>query len=995
MAASMQFSLLGPLLVRGDGIAVPVPPGKQRVLLAALLLNANRPVEVGQLAETLWGAKPPASARQSLQNHVMRLRRCLADTGHTRIVAQPNGYLIRVQDDELDVDRFEAALAAARQHVRAGSWAEGGAVLRTALAMWRGEPLAGVLSDALALREVPRLAEMRLQALETLIDADLHLGRHADVIADLERLTAAYPLRERLHAMLMLALYRDGRQGEALAAYQHARRVLIDELGADPGIELRRLHRYILSAHAARSARLAGGRPNDRTMDAYVPGRAPGRPAPAQLPADVADFTGREDVVADLCRWLGEAARGGSPGSVMVSAVAGQAGIGKTAVVLHAAHRVVGRFPDGCLYANLQGASRPLGPGEVLARFLRDLGVDGSAIPSGEQERAGAYRSRLAGRRMLIVLDDARDAAQVRPLLPGRAGCAALVTSRNWLADLDGAAVVELGVLSRLEARALFGRMVGEQRAAAEPDGVEAVLDACAGLPLAIRIAAARLVSRPTWLITSLAKRLADEQRRLDELAHGDRAVRASFQVSYAALPSGDGTGDRPDPARAFRLLGLWPGKDLGLLAAAALLGRPRDQAQRELEALVDTHLLDSPAEGRYRFHDLLRVFAAERAREQEPAAARNEAMRRLLTWYLQAVAAAVRVIAPARVLPVFEPSAPAADQPIFADYWSAMRWCEDELTNIVTATAEAASRSLHSIAWKLPVAAWGFFDLRQHWAEWIATHRAALDSARHMSDQHAQAWVLNNLGIAYAQQLRCEEAIGYLQRALAIRCEIGDRHGEAHSLNNLANALKYLRRYPESAARYQQALLIRREVNDRAGEALTLGNLGGLYRDMHAFEDAIVHLEKALEISRDTGDRHMQANNLDGLAEVFLDLERLDDATRCNIQALRMYADMGNRYGVADSLHKLGHTLRRLDRQEDARRFWDRALAIYRQLSHPKAGLIQASLDQITRDNSCHPASSPPAAGHDDEMVNAILDAADCVRERGIRDRMAADQAI
>jgi tetratricopeptide (TPR) repeat protein len=379
-------------------------------------------------------------------------------------------------------------------------------------------------------------------------------------------------------------------------------------------------------------------------------------------------------------------------------------------------------------------------------------------------------------------------------------------------------------------------------------------------------------------------------------------------------------------------------------------------------------------------------MFATERAHEEEPGAAGSEAMSRLLTWYLQAVAAAVRVIASARVLPVFESAAPAAQQPVFTSYWAAMRWCDDELTNIVTATAEAASRGLHSIAWKLPVAAWGFFDLRQHWAEWIATHRTALQSARHLGDRHAQAWVLNNLGIAFAQQLRSEEAISYLRRALAMRREIGDRHGEAHSLNNLATALKYLRRYPESAACYQQALPIRREVGDRVGEALTLGNLGGLYRDMRAFEDAIIHLEKALKISRDIGDRHTQANYADGLAEVFLDLERFDDATRCSIQALRIYADMGNRYGVALSLRQLGQILRRLGYQEDARRFWEQALAIYRQIGHPEADLIQAYLDQLTRDNPCHPTtSSPPAACQHDGVISAILNAADCAGRYGI----------
>jgi DNA-binding SARP family transcriptional activator len=985
--------MLGPLLVRRAGTVLPVPAGRQRALLAALLVDANHVVPVAALTEALWGDSPPPSERVSLHNYVKRLRQSLGDAAHSRISTHPGGYLIRVGPGELDVSRFEALLAGAREAARAGCWDRAAERLDSALSLWRGEPLADVFSEVLTLREVPRLAELRQQALEARIDADLHRGRHAETISELRRLAAEHPLRERVHALLMLALYRDGRQAEALDAYQHARRVLVDELGVEPGAELRQLHLRILSARASGSARPPGRQPGHHAARIDASERAPVPLLPAQLPADVADFTGREGVVADLCGRLGSAAEDGPPGAVVVSAVAGQGGIGKTAVALHAAHRVVGRFTDGCLYANLQGASRPLAPGVVLARFLRDLGVDGSAIPAGEAERAAAYRSRLAGRRMLIVLDDAHDSAQVRPLLPGRAGCAALVTSRNWLADLDGATVLELDVLPQPEARALFSRVVGEQRAAAEPEGVEAVLDACAGLPLAIRIAAARLVSRPAWRISSLAERLADERRRLDELALGDHAVRASFQVSYAALPSGSGAGRGSDPARAFRLLGLWPGKDLGLLAAAALLGRSRDHARRELEVLVDAHLLGSPAEGRYRFHDLLRVFAAERAREQEPGAASSEAMSRLLTWYLQAAAAAVRVIAPPRMLPVFGRPAPAMELPAFAGYWPAMQWCDDELANIVTATAEAAGRGLDDIAWKLPVTTWGYFHLRQHWAEWIATHRCALDSARRLGDRHAEAWVLNNLGIAFAQQLRSDEAIGYLRQALAMRREIGDRHGEAYSLNNLAGVLTYLHRYPESAACHEQALPIRREVGDKAGEAMTLGNLGSLYCEMRAFEDAIVHLERALEISRDIGDRHAEANQLDDLAGIFIDLDRFDDATRCNTQALRIHADMGNRYGVAESLSKLGHTLRRLGRDDDARRFWEQALAIYRQLGIPKAYLLQASLDQLSRDGGCRPAGSPPAAGQDHEVVNAIMRAADCVPEYGTRNRVLDDK--
>jgi DNA-binding SARP family transcriptional activator len=419
VTAGMQFCLLGPLLVRrGDG-AVPVPAAKHRALLAALLLRAGRPVGPDELAEVLWGPAPPVTARVSLQNYVMRLRRILADDGPPRIVTQPGGYLIRVGPGELDILEFEAALAAGRAAARAGAWDEAAAVLGGGLALWRGEPLAAVPSEVLLAREGPRLAELRLQALEARIDADLHLGRAAEVIVELRGLVAAQPLRERLHALLMTALAADGQQAGALAAYQAARRVLVDELGAEPGPELQRLQQQVLVRHQ--------------------PGRgAPGPPAPARL-------TGRDDELAVLTGLLDQGA-----GTVVIAVIAGPAGAGKTALAGHWARQVAGRFPDGRLDLNLRGhgPGAPVPAAAALARFLGTLGGPAAEIPAGLEERAARYRSLLAGRRILVVLEDAASAEQVRPLLPGAAGCAALVTSRDPLAGLvarDGARRLDLG----------------------------------------------------------------------------------------------------------------------------------------------------------------------------------------------------------------------------------------------------------------------------------------------------------------------------------------------------------------------------------------------------------------------------------------------------------------------------------------------------------------------------------------------------------------------
>jgi DNA-binding SARP family transcriptional activator len=493
----MEFCLLGPLLVRSGGSIVPVPRGKQRVVLALLLLKANRVVPVEQLADAVWGASAPPAARVTVQNYIKRLRRDLSDVSRDRIGTKPPGYVMRVDASELDLSRFEVLSRSAREAAKATAWARASAQAREALSMWRGEPLEDVESEMLVAGEAPRLTEIRLQLLELQLEADLHLGRHADVIPELRRLVHANALRENLYAMLMLALYRNGQQGAAFAVYQTARRVLMEELGTEPGVGLRELHQRIMAADPA----LAVTSPRKSSSSLAV------RVVPRELPSAVRHFTGRQHELAALTGMLAKAPAG-SPGTAAISAIGGPAGVGKTTLALHWAHRVAGRFPDGQLYVNLRGydAGQPVGAPGVLAGFLRALGVPGPDIPIEPAERAARYRSLLAGRRMLILLDNASGTDQVRPLLPASGGCVVLVTSRDQLPGLivrDGAQRLELDVLPLAAAVSLLRKLIGE-RVDAEPEATAVLAAQCARLPLALRLAAELAAVRPGESIADL-----------------------------------------------------------------------------------------------------------------------------------------------------------------------------------------------------------------------------------------------------------------------------------------------------------------------------------------------------------------------------------------------------------------------------------------------------------------------------------------------------------
>jgi len=662
---------------------------------------------------------------------------------------------------------------------------------------------------------------------------------------------------------------------------------------------------------------------------------------PAQLPPDTGDFTGRDEQVKLLCGLLHAEPPGDRPGAVVISAVAGMGGIGKTALAVHVAHQLRGRFPDGQLFANLQGATTPLRSSEVLARFLRDLGVPDVAIPAGEAERAARFRTLLAGKRVLVALDDARDESQVRPLLPGTAGCGVIVTSRNTLPGLPGSALLDLEVLDQAEGTELFRVIVGPQRAAAEPEATASVLASCGGLPLAIRIAASRLASRPGWSIAHLAARLADENARLAELTAGDLAVRASFAVSYDTLPVPATPGD-PDPARVFRLLGLSSGRVLSLAAIAALAGGPVAPVAAALDILTDAHLIQSPAPDRYRLHDLLRSYAAELARQTETAEELTAAVSRVLRWYSEQAVTAAQVLTPVSKLPItvgyLTDSLPAITDPE-----QALDWYESELANLITAVRQAAARDMHDVAAQIACAMWGFFRRTPYTEDWIAVSLIGVDSARQIGDDYALGWMLNGLGQAYGLHGNFSESHPALTEALNLRRRTGDKGSEASILNSLACDLFYQERFGEAIEYLWPALAIHTSRGEKPQVGIVLNNIGHALLGLRRPGEALGYLDRALEIRQSTGNRYGQGLTESTLGDACRELGRFEDAVEHYEQAKAALEETARDHAdQADVLYGLGISLDALGRADQAREAWLTAVRIFDRYSDPRAAELR-----------------------------------------------------
>jgi DNA-binding SARP family transcriptional activator len=945
-ATGLSVRLLGPLRAFTGEREPALGPPLQRAVFAVLAVRRNQVVYGSELIDAVWGEALPGNPEGAVHTYVAGLRRALEPVRARRspgrfVQSHPSGYRLALPDEDCDLACFERLRDEGRAAVRHGRHELAERRFAEALGLFRGTTVLGGVPGPFAGAQRDWLGEQRQSVAEERVDALLAGRRHAEAAAEARLLAGPQPLRERPWSQLMLALYREGRQADALAAYDAARTASADLLGLDPGPLLRALRQRILTADPAL---LDPSGP--ALLDAPAPpaGPAPAASAPARLappagsprgagwgdlPRGSDVFTGREAEVAELVAAVG---RWG------VCAVDGMAGVGKTTLAVRAAQELTGRCPDGALYVDLQGHTPgrpPVTAAAALERLLPAVGVAAERIPVGAAERAALWRARLAGRRALLVLDNAADARQVRPLLPGSPSCLVLITSRRRLTGLDAGGSLSLDVLPYEDALALFRAVAGAGRADAEPAAAGEVVRACGLLPLAVQIAAARLRHRPAWTVAHLRDRLAVEERRLDELAAEDRSVAAAFALSYHSL--------NPARQRMFRLLGLFPAAEIGLPAAAALAGVDETAADGLLEDLVDCQLLQEPRPGRYRLHDLLRAYAARECTATEDAGQRAAALTGLLDFCLGTVDAAEALLRPQRLDRAN--AQPPGRGLRFADRAAALGWLDAERAAFAPLIRAAAESGRHRHAWQLARCLWGFFETRGHWTDWAACHELALPSARLLGDRLAEARLLVGLGVAAHDMRQYDAAVGHFRGALALMRETGFRSGEAGVLTNLGNTLRRMGRLAEAITCQEDSLGTCRAVDDRAGEGIALANLGELYRDAGRLERSVAVQEQALAMFRKWGEQRLEGSVLDGLARTHLAAGGLELALAHGREALECRRASGDRSGETDTLDLLGQVHRRAGDGTAAARCWHAALAVAEELGAPAAAEIRQRL--------------------------------------------------
>ncbi|GII88198.1 SARP family transcriptional regulator [Sphaerisporangium siamense] len=923
-----RFRVLGPLTVTSgagrDALEVPVPGNKLRVALAGLLLRPGETVTVGRLVAWLWDEEPedPDRAKATVHTYVNRLRRLPEIRDVVRTV--PDGYRADVDPGALDLLRFRALTGHAGRAAAAGDLEAAARAYAEAMELWRRPLLSNAESAALHRDEVAPLTEEWLHAQERWADIRLSTGGHAELVAPLRELTRAHPLREPFWERLMLALYRSGRPAEALRAYQEVGAVLADDLGVDPGPALRDLHHSILT--------------EDPSLGP-APGRATLKPpaqVPRQLRPDIPGFAGRRAELAALDRVLA----GVSPSQAgTIVSLQGTAGSGKTALAVHWAHRARDRFPDGQLYLDLHGygRGRPVQAAAALETLLRSLGTPPDRVPAGLEERSALYRTLLAGRRTLVLLDNAGGSEQVRPLVPGADGVL-IVTSRNQLRGLIvqyGARRVILDQMPAAEAVELLAGVLGPERVAADPAAVAEIVERCARLPLALRIFAERAARFPGTPLRRLVADLRDERTRLAALDTGDgddTDLRTVFSWTYRALD--------PDAARLFRLLGLHPGPEVGVGAAAALAGRDAPAVTRLLDRLTADHLLRSRSPGRYDFHDLLRDYAAEQARlagDADPASG-EDPLCRVVEWYIRTAREAAGHLPPGgRELPP-EPEGAGVVPQAFGDAERAVGWYEEEFPNLVAAVRHAAAREWHDAAWRLGRALTPFAEFHVPGPAWLDVQRAVVRACRRGGAAVEEGWALAGLAATYARLGRLDEAAARYGDALAAARRTGDRDLEGEALTHLGRAYFRLGRHDRAVECHDRALTIARGGGDRRLEAGTLNHIAENDNGLGRHEEAARGSRAALAIYTELGDRYHRAEALRTLGTAHAALGRPAEAAAAFEAALEIMRDFEDRRGEAGVLSRLGDVLAASGDPDGARARRREAAAIVAELGDDHA---------------------------------------------------------
>jgi DNA-binding SARP family transcriptional activator/tetratricopeptide (TPR) repeat protein len=926
----VEFRILGPLQVSHENTVLHIQGHRQNVTLALLLLEPDTVVPMERLIDAVWDDEPPSTARTQVQICVSALRRAFAKAGGDPMIdTRSPGYLLRLGAASLDSHDFEARVSAGRRALAAGDAGDAARQMRAALTLWRGNALASI-DGTVVQQSVMHLNEQRLAVLSECFDAELNAGQSHELVAELVRLTQEYPLRERFRFQLMMALYRGGRQAEALEVYRATRGTLMDELGIEPSPDLKLLHQAILNGAelpvpggavvptrriADRGVVAAAGResPPDAARPAETPvagpsvptwphGTTPAVAVPRLLPGTIPDFTGRSAIVEQIVAASTCAAEERSVGVVPVNVISGRGGAGKTTLAVHAANLLAARFPQGQLFARLRVSGRAVDSADVLERFLRALGAPAPSIPGSLEERAELYRDLLASRRLLVVLDDAVSQQQVMPLLPGGSECAVIITSRRRLTGLPTVTRHEIGAFSQADAVEVLGRVVGVERIGAERDAAEGLCELCGNLPLAIRIVAARLAARPHWSVAALVDRLLDESRRLDELNYGEMGVRASISVTYDSLSS--------DAGRLLRLLALIEAPSFSSWVGSPLLQVDTLYAEDLLEELTESYLLDTEPNPvgepvRYRFHDITRPFALERLAQEDSPAERRDALSRLIGALLSLTGEAHRrvysgdYLLPARIAPRWPLPDGIADR-LLAD---PLAWYEQERLSILAAVRQASAGGLAGHACDLALSTVPLYEARSYFSDWRESHETALKATCLTGDKRGEAAMRYSLGSLYMFEQQDAVAARQFSQAGELFEHLGDRHGVAMVLRNVAVLDRRCGNIEQALARWDEALGTFQVVGDRIAEAHVLYNMAQARIDCGEDGDARGLLERARDICRETGNRRVGAQVRHRLGELDLRGGNLDAACAEYNTTLGLVRESGDRIGECYAL--------------------------------------------------------------------------------------------